>query len=139
MSWKESYNDICSELRIVQIHEMEIRRRVDIAHGVLFSGKMASTGNYCHIPLDKGIEKYNAAVSELEIVQAEVERLNSVKIEMEKHMAQFEGLANVVMYKRIMENKTNKQVAMELGYSESHIRNVLSKKYKDSTESAKAS
>lgn len=138
MNWKESYNDICAELRIVQIHEMEIRRRVELAHDVLFSGKIQSSGDYCHIPLDKGIEKYNAAVKELDAAQAETNRLQKIKNEIEAEMVKFTGLANVVMCKRI-EGKTYKEIAIELGYSESHIRNHMSKKYKHSTESDLAS
>lgn len=138
MNWKESYNDICAELRIVQIHEMEIRRRVELAHGVMVAGKMPSSGDYVHISLDKGLEKYLAVVSELEAAQAETDRLQKIKNEIEAEMVKFTGLANVVMCKRI-EGKTYKEIAVELGYSESHIRNHMSKKYKHSTESNLAS
>jgi len=139
MNWKESYNDICSELRIVQIHEMEIRRRVELAHDVLFSGKMPSSGDYVHIPLDKGLEKYLTVVSELEEAQAETDRLQKIKNDMESEMVKFTGLANVIQCKRI-EGKPYKVIAAELGYSEAHIRNYLYKRgCKKDAESAKAS
>ncbi|MEK4882577.1 MULTISPECIES: hypothetical protein [Paenibacillus] len=138
MKWQDSYNDTVSELRIMQIREMEIRRRVDMAHAVLFSGGMPSS-IYCHIPLDKGIEKYNAAIDELELIQAEVDHLQEVKNEMEQYAAQFEGLANVVIYKQIIENKTYRQMAPELGYSESYLRKQVMKRNKEGTQTTKAS
>ncbi|KWX71608.1 hypothetical protein AMQ84_27180 [Paenibacillus riograndensis] len=133
MNWKESYNDTVNELRILQIREMEIRRRVEMAHKVIFSGEIPSSGSYVHIPLDKGIDWYNKAVGELEEIQAEVDRVNGIKLEMERYMNRFTGLANVIQCKR-MEGKTYKEIAIEMGYSESHIRNHMSKKYKHSTE-----
>lgn len=139
MNWKESYNDTVAELRILQIRELEIRRRVEMAHKVIFSGEIPSSGSYVHIPLDRGIEWYNKAVVELEEMQAEVDRLKDVKNEMEQYAAQFEGLANVVMYKRIIENKTYRQIAPELGYSESYLRKQVMERNKDGTQSTKAS
>lgn len=122
MNWKDSYNDIKSELRILQLHEIEVRRRVEIAHKVLFSGEVKSSGDYCHIPLDMGIEKYNAAVVELEAIQVEVDRVQQVVNGMEAEMVKFTGLANVIMYKRVAEGKTYKQIGSELGYSEAYLR-----------------
>ncbi|MNM07345.1 hypothetical protein D3C81_173870 [compost metagenome] len=139
MNWKESYNDICTELRIVQIHEMEIRRRVELAHDMLFSGKIQSSGDYCHIPLDKGIEKYNAEVKELDVAQAETNRLQKIKNDMEAEMVKFTGLANVIQCKRI-EGKSYKVIAAELGYSEGYLRRHMSESgNKQVTQSAKAS
>lgn len=122
IDWKDCYNDICFELRIFQIHEMEIRKRVELAHDMMFKGEMPSSGSYCHLPLDKGIEKYNTSVEDLKVIQAEVDRLESVKNEMEQQISQFTGLANVIQYKRIVEGKTYRQIAPELGYSENYLR-----------------
>lgn len=125
MNWKDSYGDICAELRIAQIHEMEMRRRVEIAHDVVFTGEMPSSGSYCHLPLDKGITYFNNAVDALEKAQAEVDRLNDVKAQMEQHMAKFTGLAHVIQYKQMVEGKTYRQIGADLGYSEKHLRNVM--------------
>ncbi|MNC09889.1 hypothetical protein D3C75_575200 [compost metagenome] len=141
MNWKESYNDICSELRILQLHEIEVRRRVQIAHKVLFTGEMPSSV-YCHVPLDMGIEKYNSAVTELEAIQAEVDRMQKVKDEIESEMMKFTGLANVIQCKRIVEGKTYKELEKELGYSESYMRLIVHRSKNDNkviTQSTKAS
>jgi hypothetical protein len=143
MNWKESYNDIKSELRILQLHEIEVRRRVQIAHKVLFTGEVKSSGDYCHIPLDMGIEMYNAAVVELEAIQAEVDRMQKVVNEIESEMMKFTGLANVIQYKRIVEGKTYKELEKDLGYSESYMRLIVHRNSKNDnkviTQSTKAS
>jgi hypothetical protein len=139
MNWKESYNDICSELRIVQIHQMEIQRRFDIVKRVMWSGSIPSSGGYCHIPLDKGLEKYDDIVAEYREIEEEITRLLSVKAAMESEMLKFNGLANVIQSKR-MQGLNYYQIAEELGYSYHYIRNYMSKKgCKEGATSAKAS
>lgn len=125
MNWKESYTDICAELRIAQIHELEMRRRVEAAHDVIFTGEMPSSGNYCHMPLDKGIVYFNTAVEALDKAQAEVDRLNAVKTEMEQAMAQFTGVRYVIQYKHLVEGKTYRQIGAELSLSENTIKSHM--------------
>lgn len=139
MEWNDSYNDTVNELRILVIREAEIRRRVEMAHKVIIRGEIPSSGSYVHIPLDKGIEWYNKAAVELEDIQAEVDRVNGIKLEMEKYMNQFTGLAHVIQCKR-MEGKSYNDIAVEIGYSQQYLRNFMSKRgYKDVTQSANAS
>lgn len=140
MNWSDSYNDICNELRILRIHEMEMRKRVELAHEVMVSGEIPSSGSYCHMPLDKAIERFNTAVDDLDRIQEEVDRLDAVKLEMEQVISKLEGLPHVIQYKRIVEGKNYAQIASELGYSEKHLRNVMwSQKDKVRTQSANAS
>jgi hypothetical protein len=138
MKWQDSYNDTVSELRILQIREMEIRRRVEMAHNVMTSGSIPSSGSYVHIPFDKGVDWYNKAVAELDEIQAEVDRMNGIKVEMERYMNQFEGIEYVVQCKRL-EGKGSKQISAETGYSESYVRKLMMKRNKEGTQSAKAS
>lgn len=138
MNWTQSYNDTCNELRILQIREMEVRRRVEMAHKVIVKGEIPSSGSYVHIPLDKGIDWYNKAVAELTEMQEEVDRMNSIKIEMERYMNQFEGINYVVQCKRL-EGKSSKQISVETGYSEGYVRKLMMKRNKEGTQSAKAS
>lgn len=138
MNWKESYNDICSELRIMQIQKMEISRRVEMAHRVVVSGSIPSSGGYCHIPLDKGLEKYDEVVAGYREVETEITRLLSVKSAMEAEMVKFTGLAYVVQCKRL-EGKGYKQIGMETGHSEAYLRKLISEGNKEVTHSAKAS
>ncbi|CAH1205703.1 hypothetical protein PAECIP111893_02397 [Paenibacillus plantiphilus] len=128
MNWKDCYSDICAEIRIMGIHEMELRKRVELAHKAMFTGELPSSGSYCHLPLDKGIEQYNAAVTELDAIQAEVDRLNGVKSQMEQQMSQFTGLAHVIEYKRLVEGKTYGELSSELGYSENYLRQFMHRK-----------
>jgi hypothetical protein len=138
MNWKESYTDTCNELRILQLHEMEIRRRVELAHKVLISGEAPSSGPYVHISLDKGVEGYNKAVADLESIQEEVDRVEAIKLQMEQYMQQFTGLANVVKCKRL-EGKSYDQIGMELGYSGGYLRKYMSQGNKAVTQSTNVS
>lgn len=140
MDWSESYNDICSQLRIVQIHEMEVRRRVEQAHAVMVTGEMPSSGSYCHLPLDKAITYYNHAVDALNEVQGEVDRLNAIKREMEQAMGGFTGLRNRIIYERKANGKRYKEIASEMGYTEAYLRQVASERtHKKRTQSTNAS
>lgn len=140
MNWQESYADICTSLRLEQIYEMEVRRRVENAHAVMLSGEMPSSGSYCHLPLDKAIVQYNYAVSDLEKVQAEVDRLTGVKREMEEVMGGFTGLRNRIVYERAVNGKKYKEIADEMGYAETYLRQVASKRtHKKHTESTNVS
>lgn len=140
MDWSESYNDICAQLRIVQIHEMEVRRRVEQAHTVMVTGEMPSSGSYCHLPLDKAITHYNHAVDALNAVQGEVDRLSGIKREMEQAMGGFTGLRNRIIYERKANGKKYKEIAEELGYTPQYLREVASRRtYKQPTQSTNAS
>lgn len=139
MDWSQSYEDTCAELRILQLREMEVRRMVELAHKVIVTGEAPSSGDYVHISLDKGIERYNQAVDELDKIQAEVDAKESIKLEMEKAMEQFTGLEHVVKCK-VLQGKSYKVIAEELGYGYQYIRNYMSKRgYKKGTISPKAS
>lgn len=139
--WESSYRDTCAELRILQLREMEVRRRVELAHDVIRKGEAISSGReFCHVPLDKALVQFDKAVAELEEIQAEVDRVQGVIRGMEQAASQFEGLVNVVVSMRIMQGKSYKAIAAELGYSESHLRSHMSRKRnKDATKSANAS
>lgn len=143
MEWKDSYNDIKAMLKIQQLYELEARNRMEKAYKVVWAGEIPSSGSYCHIPVDRGIELYNVAITELREVQEEVERLQSVLTAMEEEMSKFTGLANVIQCKRIVEGKTYKELEKELGYSESYMRLLIHRNSKNDnkviTQSTKAS
>lgn len=140
MNWKDSYNDICTDLRILQIHEMELRKRVELAHEVMVSGEIPSSGSYCHVPLDKAIEMYNREVDELNRLQGSVDRVSGVKVQMEQAMQGYDSLDRIVTRKRLVEQKTYREIADELGYSEGHLRSTISRnRNKHATHSANVS
>jgi len=137
MDWSKGYTDTCAELRILEIREMELRRRVEIAHKVIVTGEAPSSGDYCHIPLDKGIERYNKAVDELTEFQTEVDRMKGIKVQMEDAMAKCTDLGNRIKYERLVNGKTYKQLALEMGYTEQYLRVYNSRRVnKQSTQSA---
>lgn len=137
MDWKQSYTDTCAELRILQLREMELRKRWELAHKVVMTGEMPSTV-YCHIPLDKGLEVLDKAAQELHEIVDEVTRVEMLKMQMELYMGEFTGTAQVIMCKRL-EGKTYKEIEAETGYSQAYARKVISQGNKEVTQSANVS
>src|ERR1041384_2726481 len=111
MNWTQSYNDTCAELQILRIRESEIKRRVELAYKYTVKGSMPSSGPYVHISLDKGLEKIEQEQNELNMIREEIDRVEEAKQEMEKHMQQFTGLANVIKCKR-MEGKSYDMIGL---------------------------
>jgi exonuclease VII small subunit len=128
MDWKQSYSDISAELSILHLHELELRKRWEKARQAMDE----------HIlPLDKALEYYNRAAEILTAHVEECERVEAIKREMESHMSKFNTLPNVIKSKRL-QGMSYKQIAIETGYSESHIRNTICKEYKHSTHKGAA-
>lgn len=139
MNWTQSYSDTCAELQILRIRESEIKRRVELAYKYTVKGSMPSSGPYVHISLDKGLEKIEQEQHDLNMIRDEIDRIEAIKHEMEKHMQQFTGLANVIQCKR-MEGKSYDVIGLELGYSGGYLRKYMSKRgNKEVTQSASAS
>jgi predicted transcriptional regulator len=139
MNWKESYADTCAELQILRLREKEVKRRVELAYKYTVIGSMPSSGPYVHISLDKGLEKIEREQHELECIREEIDRVQKMKNDMDVEIAKFTGLENMIQSRRLA-GKKYKEIAMELGYSESHIRTYCYKRgYKKDTQSTNAS
>lgn len=129
MDWKQSYNDICAELSILHLHELELRKRWEKARQAMDEHVL---------PLDKALEYYNTAAEILNKHVEECERVEAIKREMERYMNQFDTLPNVIKSKRI-QGMSYKQIAIETGYSEGHLRNMMAKSDKVITQNTNVS
>lgn len=137
MNWKESYNDICSELQMMKLWELKLRKQWEAAQKAVVEGKMPSS-IYCHIDLVKGLEFYNVAADKLNECVDEVRRLEAIKRQYESYMDQFTGLDNVILSKRA-QGYSLKEIAAITGHSYGYIRNKMAKHDKVVTQSTKAS
>lgn len=129
MDWKQSYNDICAELSILHLHELELRKRWEKARQAMDEHVL---------PLDKALEYYNTAAEILNEHVEECERVEAIKGEMESHMSKFDTLPNVIKSKRL-QGMSYKQIAIETGYSEGHLRNMMAKSDKVITQNTNVS
>lgn len=129
MDWKQSYNDICAELSILHLHELELRKRWEKARQAMDEHVL---------PLDKALEYYNTAAEILNQHVEECERVEAIKGEMESHMSKFDTLPNVIKSKRL-QGMSYKQIAIETGYSEGHLRNMMAKSDKVITQNTNVS
>lgn len=127
MDWKQSYNDICAELSILHLYELELRKRWEKARQAM---------DKHDLPLDKALEVYNRTAEELNNHVTECQRVESIKGEMERCMNQFDTLENVIKSKQL-QGKTLKQIALELGYAYGTLRNKISQNDKVVTLSTK--
>lgn len=138
--WLEGYQDVCNELELMKIYEIDLRKRVEIAHKVVVSGEMQSDAHYVHIPLDKSIEWYNDIVDKYRKVVDRVNEITSVKVQMERHVDGFTGNVYKMAYMRVIEGKSIDEIANNLHLSYHHVASSLSrnkvKKHKNITRKA---
>lgn len=115
MDWKQSYSDICAELSILHLHELELRKRWEKARQAMDEHVL---------PLDRAFEMEQKAADILNRHVDECERVEAIKREMESHMEQFTGLYSVIKSKRL-QGYSLKQIAAVTGHSYGYIRNIV--------------
>jgi len=129
MDWKQSYSDICAELSILHLHELELRKRWEKARQAMDEHVL---------PLDKALEYYNRAAEILTAHVEECERVEAIKREMESHMEQFTNKADVILSKQ-MQGYGLKEISAMTGYSYGYVRQMAAKYNKERTDNAKIS
>jgi len=125
--WLEGYQDICNELELLSIYERDLRKRVEMARAVVFSGEMQSDAHYVHIPLDKSLELYNITVDKCNEVVDRVNELSSIKVQMEKAVGGFTGNVYKMAYMRVIEGLSIDEISDRLHLSHSYVSKSLSK------------
>lgn len=138
MQVMKNYADMLTEIALIK-EQIEITsEELEYWYGVDHQGKGIPLGG-------KGSYKYGANTS---IVQAEkkintlnrlnkkLSRLEYAKIRQDMLLEKFEGLEYKIAYKRIVENKTHKEIADDLGYSHQYMKEIWSKikTYKEHTD-----
>lgn len=121
----QSYKDICLQIEFYEIllkdaeYEWEINRRL------MFGGVRSNgDGTYTKTPMDRVAINLDSIKERHDKLEQLISKMKRMKKEAEKIMGKFEGLEYKVAYKRYVENKTLKEIADELGYSEAWIKKV---------------
>jgi DNA-directed RNA polymerase specialized sigma24 family protein len=123
-----AYQDTAIELKVLELREKELRKRVELAHAVLTTGKAPSSGrDFCHVPMDRAIETYNREVDALREAQEAVDSKREVLRQMDEQLSKFTGLAHQIAYLRMVRGMKLVDIAEELGYSYSNIRVIASR------------
>jgi DNA-directed RNA polymerase specialized sigma24 family protein len=122
IDWRQSYNDLCKEIEILELRASDLEFQMRIAKSICFRGFV--TDQYSRIPLDKALGQYDDVKDELLSVVAMLEHKQQTKQEMERRMNAFDGLEYKVAYMRDIQGKFLDQIADELGYSLDWIKKV---------------
>jgi hypothetical protein len=122
MDWRTSYFDLCKEIEILELRAADLEFQMNIARKVCFRGYISD--QYSRIPLDKALNTYDNIKDELLGTVTILEHKIKTKLQMEKHIDQFEGLEYKVAYMRDIQDKPLDIIADELGYSYDWIRRI---------------
>ncbi len=114
MQIMHSYSDILSEIEVIKT-QLEITN-AEIEYWYLDGGGAAKLGaNASIIQVEKLVQSRNKLFDRLET-------LERARTRTELLMEKFEGVEYKIAYMRIVECKTHKEIAGELGYEEQTIR-----------------
>ncbi|MCT1577549.1 hypothetical protein M3E13_11535 [Oceanobacillus kimchii] len=114
MQIMHSYSDILSEIEVIKAQLSIINSEIEYWY---LDGEGANKfgANASLIQIEKHIHSRNKLFNRLEF-------LEQSKIKVEGLMQRFKGIEYKIAYKRIVECKTHKDIANELGYTEQYIR-----------------
>lgn len=125
MDWKGSYQDTQEELEIARLREKELVHRVNAFCRVVHEGTIQSSGNTCHVPLDKSLQWYNKAVDDLTAIQHEITRLGTLLRDIETRISRLKGNYYRVTYLKHIKGYENWRIAETLGIEECTVRKYL--------------
>jgi DNA-directed RNA polymerase specialized sigma subunit len=126
MEWKQTYNDLCAEIDILQLRLVDLENEFKVAHRTVWTG-CAPGENHARVPLDKSLMQYDEIKTKLQEVESTLRRKERIRDEMERRMSQFQGLEYKVAYMRDIQGKRLQQIADELGLSLLYIQKISSR------------
>jgi DNA-directed RNA polymerase specialized sigma subunit len=123
----ESYKDLLTEIEILEYLQTDLNRQIKHAHHVLWSGKLPSQPSPAYIGLDKSLARYASLTERLIEVEYEMGEKRKLKAKMDEKFRGLEGIEYIVAFKRQVEGKSLKEIAVEMGYTEGWIKQVSMK------------
>jgi DNA repair exonuclease SbcCD ATPase subunit len=140
IDWRQSYNDLCNEIEILDIRAQEINDEMRYIRRMMqqFGPQTKLVASYEGMPggetkvttFDK-IEQVCTNIHHLETQLEEINDILSLKREarerMEERMGQFEGLEHQVYVMHVIQRKPLNNIAADLGYSYEWIRKISMK------------
>lgn len=120
----KSYSDLLTEIEIVKDQIELTESELEFWYGINQDGNGIPLGG-------KGSHKYgaNTSVIQAKKKQKSLDKLNKrlkgleyAKVRQDMLLEKFEGLEYKIAYLRIVENKSHKEIAVELNFTEQYIR-----------------
>ncbi|AJD92040.1 hypothetical protein JMA_27230 [Jeotgalibacillus malaysiensis] len=132
----ENYADLLRKIDIIkaQIEMFEVDIHYWFGKGSI---PFSSPGAEKH-GMDAAARNTDRAVERLKYLESMLEFYSEIKEEIEHNVNSLEGLEYKIAKMRFIDNMTYKEIAKKLGYSHSHVRNLMSEKrqYKDRTHTS---
>ena len=118
------YKNICQEIEYFEVLLMDAEFEYKRNRQVLIGGPTAKS---IHLPIDRQVDGiYNTLTKHSEIEDI-LKKKREVKKRAEEALSKFEGIEYKVAYKRFVEGKSGKEIALELGYAYGYIKNISKK------------
>lgn len=123
----ESYKDLLTEIESLEYLQNDLERQIKHATHVIWTGTLPSEPFPAHIGLDKAYARYISLTERLEAVLDELREKRTLRAKLDENFRKLEGIEYVVAFKRRIEGKSLKVIAVEMGYTESWIRKISMK------------
>lgn len=122
----KSYQDLCGEIQCLEWRMRDLEREY-----YFWYRQCLNYGKKAAAPLDICVERMKGICDQVEAYATELERKQQLKRDIEHRLSQLEGLEGKVMYKRVIEGKSLREISLELDYSYDWIKKISSrgKKY----------
>ncbi|CAM3744468.1 hypothetical protein COLU111180_06290 [Cohnella lubricantis] len=118
----EAYKDLLLEIDILTALHADLVRQLEQQHRVVWTGMAPSAPMPVHVPLDKSMSQYNNLIERLTAIEGELKIKRDLRAEIDNKLEQMDGLNHTIAYKRFVEGKSLKEIAVETGYAYSTIR-----------------
>lgn len=118
----KSYQDLCGEIQCLEWRMRDLEREY-----YFWYRQCLNYGKKAAAPLDICVERMEGICDQMEAYATALESKQELKRDIELRLSQFTGLEGKVMYKRVVEGKSLKEIAKDLGYSEIWIKKLSSR------------
>lgn len=119
-----AYRSVCRDLSGLQAYAPTVKRKLESAHGVMYKGRMPSSGSICYVPLDTAIPMFNEAVEEYNETMKTIEQLEMVKGQIEKTIMSMSPLEQIILVLHVEQGMNLREIAERSHYSYDHARRV---------------
>lgn len=124
MNYVKLYYDITKEIEIYELLLEDLEGELKQARKLCFDGRLPSSPLPVHVPLDKALEQYDSVVAKIREVSEWLAQKKLIKKQIEACVRKFSGVEHQVAYKRMIENKSLREIAAELGYSYQRVKKI---------------
>lgn len=118
------YYDICKEIEIYELRLTDLEQDLKHSRKLCFSGQLPSDPLPVHVPLDEALRRYDEVVFKIREVSDALTEKRLIKQRIESSVRKFNGIEYQVAFKRLIENKSLREISSEIGYSYQRVKKI---------------